>query len=72
MWSCSVSNKECDLHSSTFRLALTLCSFVHNMNTSLIFDRVLPYLVQGLLFGGVPPYILHVSSSQADEFRNGE
>ena len=23
--------------------------------------RVLPYLVHGLLFGGIPPYIIHVT-----------
>ena len=29
----------------------------------LIFERVIPYLMQGLLFGGIPPYILHISDS---------
>ena len=37
-------------------------------NTVLLFERVLPYLVQGLLFGGFPPYIVHITDSQRYEY----
>ena len=37
-------------------------------NTLLLFERVLPYLVQGLLFGGFPPYIVHITDSQRHEY----
>ena len=37
-----------------------------------LFDRVLPYLVQGLLYGGVPSYILHVSNIRYGEFQSGK
>ena len=30
-------------------------------NAELLFGRILPYLVQGLLFGGIPPNIIHIT-----------
>ena len=41
-------------------------------NTLLLFERVLPYLVQGLLFGGVPPYVIHISDSQENGYDSGK
>ena len=43
-----------------------------SMFVDILFDRVLPYLVQGILHGGVPPYILHITNRRYDEFRNGK
>ena len=36
---------------------------VENDYLSLLFGRVLPYRIQGLLFRGVPPYIVRISDS---------
>ena len=38
----------------------------------ILFDRILPYLVRGILHGGVPPYILHITNRRYDEFQNGK
>ena len=38
----------------------SLCE--HGFNHShLLLGKIVPYLVQGLLFGGVPPFILYVT-----------
>ena len=42
-----------------------------NASTSILFDKVLPSLVTGLLFGGIPPFILHISNLKSAEFRKG-
>ena len=39
-----------------------------DVTSSLLLGRVLPYLIQGLLFGGVPPYILHVADFGSDHY----
>ena len=33
-----------------------------NSSISILFEMVLPSLVSGLLFGGIPPYIIHISN----------
>ena len=33
---------------------------------------ILPSLVTGLLFGGIPPYILHVSNLRSSEIEKGK
>ena len=40
-------------------------------NLFLLFERVLPYLVQGLLFGGISPYLMHVTDDTSHEYRHG-
>ena len=39
--------------------------------TSLLFETILPYLVQGLLFGGVPPYVIHVGDFSSLSCKEG-
>ena len=43
-----------------------------DITLSLIFARVIPYVVQGLLFGGIPPYILHIADSTSKHHGNGK
>lgn len=38
----------------------------------ILIDRILPYFVPGILHGGVPPYILHITNRRYDEFQNGK
>ena len=38
----------------------------------ILFDRILPYVVQGILYGGVHPYILHIANERYDEFQNSK
>ena len=33
-----------------------------NQHMFILFGRVIPYLVNGLLFRGIPPYLLHITS----------
>ena len=42
----------------------TTCEHIQGYdNATLFFGRVLPYLVQGLLYGGLPPYIVHITDN---------
>ena len=43
-----------------------------NQHMFILFGRVIPYLVNGLLFGGIPPYLLHITSFRLDEFNKGK
>ena len=53
---------------------LTCSNFIipDNSNISILFERVLPSLVSGLLFGGIPPYIVHISNLKYGEFDQGK
>ena len=44
---------------------------ISNSSISILFERVLPSLVSGLLFGGIPPYIIHISNLNF-EFEKGK
>ena len=53
--------------------AVNFTEFNNGTDDSLhiFFGRVVPYLVQGLLFGGIPPYLLHVTDEGSYEFPQG-
>ena len=36
----------------------------YNITTAVLLSRVLPYLVNGLLYGGTQPYVIHISTSK--------
>ena len=40
--------------------------------TLLLIGRVLPYLLQGLLFGGESPFILHIADLSFNKYRKGK
>ena len=44
----------------------------NNSSLLILFDRILPHLVPGLLFEGVAPYIIHISDVENGEFSNGK
>ena len=65
--------KRNELNSMNFSTCLeSTASNNSSIFVDVLFDRVLPYLVQGLLYGGVPPYILHISDIRYGEFKNGK
>ena len=43
-----------------------------NLNISILFERVLPSLVTGQLFGGIPPYIFYISNLKSSGFEKGK
>ena len=49
-----------------------LDSPTNNSSLLILFDSILPYLVQELLFGGVAPYIIHISDVKNGDFNNGK
>ena len=53
-------------------ISTCLESATNNSSLLILFGRILPYLVQGLLFGGVAPYIIHISDVENGEFNNGK
>ena len=58
-----------------FNMDLLTCSDIikpDNSSISILFERVLPSLVSGLLFGGMPPYIVHISNLKYGEFDKGK
>ena len=36
----------------------------HNLTDAVLLVKVLPFLVNGLLYGGIPPYVIHISNSK--------
>ena len=51
---------------------VSTCVVPYNLSISILFERVLPSLVTGLLFGGIPPNILHVSNLKSSKFEKGK
>ena len=52
-----------------------LCSCENGFNNSyILLGSIVPYLVQGMLFGGVPPLILHITDEdvQSEESNVGK
>ena len=46
-------------------------NLTENYHMFILFGRVIPYLVNGLLFGGIPPYLLHITCFKWDELDKG-